>query len=79
MKTGKEKKDTAKKGSNRYTERKEGMEGERRKGRKEREGEERMENGRKRGCMKGKIRKGQVIQKGKDKRLKMSMKVFEKE
>jgi len=38
-----------KKGSNRYTERKEGMEGERRKGRKEREGEERMENGRKRG------------------------------
>lgn len=40
---------TVKKGSNRYTERKEGMEGERRKGRKEREGEERMENGRKRG------------------------------
>ena len=34
MKTGKEKKDTVKKGSNRYTERKEGMEGERRKGRK---------------------------------------------
>jgi len=49
MKTGKEKKDTVKKGSNSYTERKEGMEGERRKGRKEREGEERMENGRKRG------------------------------
>ena len=47
--TGKEKKDTVKKGSNRYTERKEGMEGERRKGRKDREGEERMEKGRKRG------------------------------
>jgi len=29
--------------------------------------------------MRGKIRKGQVIQKGKVKRLKMSMKVFEKE
>ena len=33
MKTGKEKKDTVKKGSNRYTERKEGMEGGRQRGR----------------------------------------------